>query len=101
MTEPATFKKPARPLWPAAVAVAVQWFATYVPSLVIPSTPTQFFGLLLGPGVGLLLLYGWWWWTRHGRGLKIFATAAPLVAFPAALALASARAAGNATSGAA
>ncbi|MEO1365923.1 MAG: PQQ-binding-like beta-propeller repeat protein, partial [Acidobacteriota bacterium] len=88
MTEPATFGKPARPLWPAAVAVAAQWFATYVPSLFIPSTPTQFFGLLIGPGLGLLLLYAWWWWTRHDRGLKTFATLAPLVAFPAALALA-------------
>ncbi|MEM1178365.1 MAG: PQQ-binding-like beta-propeller repeat protein [Acidobacteriota bacterium] len=90
MNEPANPSKSARaiPLWPAALAVVVQWFATYVPSLVIPSTPIQFFGLVLGPGVGLLALYVWWWWTRHDRGTKILATVAPLLAFPPAVAVA-------------
>lgn len=47
-------------LWPFFVFLVLQWLAVFGTGAVAPATFVHFFGMMLGPGLGLLLLLGWW-----------------------------------------
>jgi len=53
-------------LWPAVVLVALQWLAAFGAGMIAPGTPLQFFGMLGGPTIGLLLLLLWWLFFSRG-----------------------------------
>ena len=47
-------------VWPGVVIVAVQWLVVFGSGVVAPATMVQFFAMMAGPVVGLLLLLLWW-----------------------------------------
>jgi outer membrane protein assembly factor BamB len=47
-------------VWPGIVVVVLQWLAVAGTGWVAPATPLQFFGMLVGPLVGTLLMLLWW-----------------------------------------
>jgi len=80
-------------LWPGVVAVFVAWVVTFGSGMVAPSTPIQFFGMMIGPILALLIVLVWWlfasrvpWSERlFGMGLIfVFLGAAFILAHPSA-----------------
>lgn len=69
----------------ATVGVAIvvlQLLAAFGAGIVAPATFIQFFGMLAGPGIGLLLLLGWWLWVSPDRWPdRLLAVALPFVGF--------------------
>lgn len=47
-------------LWPAVVAIVLQWLIILVPTFVAAGSVPHFAGMVLGPLVGLVLLVFWW-----------------------------------------
>ena len=47
-------------LWPAILALIVQWIAAFGIGMVTPSTMIHGLGLMFGPPLGLLLILIWW-----------------------------------------
>ncbi|MDY7091630.1 MAG: PQQ-binding-like beta-propeller repeat protein [Acidobacteriota bacterium] len=47
-------------LWPGWVLVALAWIITHGSGMVAPATMVQFFGMMIGPLVGLVGILVWW-----------------------------------------
>ncbi len=76
-------------IWPAVVIVALQWLLAFGIGAVAPGTPAKFFGMMAGPPLGLLLLFGWWMFaSRAPRGERWMGVLLPLAGFVAAFVLA-------------
>lgn len=54
-------------LWPGVVAVVLQWLIMLVPGFVAPASMAQFFGWMLGPVIGMVLLFTWWLFASRVR----------------------------------
>ncbi len=55
-------------LWPGFLIVALQWLVTFGSGVIAPATQIQISGMMGGPAVGLLLLFGWWVFASRAPG---------------------------------
>lgn len=76
-------------LWPGVAIVVLQWLAVFGTGIVAPATAVQFFGMMGGPIVGILLFFLWWCFASRAPRLdRVLGFLLPLLAFAAAFALA-------------
>lgn len=69
-------------LWPGLAIVAVQWQAVFGAGLIAPATMVQFYGMLAGPALAAVLLFGWWLLaSRAPWKLRLLGSFLPLAAF--------------------
>jgi len=65
-------------LWPGLIFVALQWFALTVPGWLGAEPMIQFYGLMIGPLVGMIGVLVWWLfasrirWKERFLGLAVF-----------------------------
>lgn len=81
--------EPSFKLWPGVVIVVLQWFATFAIGKFMPASMIQFFGIMIGPPLGVLALFGWWLKVSNWpRGRKLLVVLLPFPLFALALFLA-------------
>lgn len=89
MAEPDLRAAPSYRLWPFVAVLAVQFFATFALGKIVPASLVHFFGMVGGPLVGFLLLFGWWLAVSDwpwGRKLLVVLLPFPFIAASMALA---------------
>ncbi len=67
-------------LWPGVLIVIVQWLAVFGTGLIAPGSMLQFFGMMSGPLLTLMLFLGWWWGSRAPRDEQRLGGWLPIVA---------------------